>query len=260
MNFSVTIKTFQGYFSRSSGLISLVLAVVLFCSVPIQPALAQEDSLKLVQKDTRAIVPRYPSKEHLAKFQDDRDYQYKDDPEPPGNPFEKFINRLWRRFRALFTGSSYENFWQYVIMAGALAVVIFILYKAKVLEYIFPSKAAVEGTDYEIGQENIHEIRFDEATAAALSVGDYRLAIRLQYLKTLKMLSSKDLIHWKPNRTNHSYVQELEKYPHQADFVQLTEYFEFAWYGDFRVDEAGYHEMKAFSEAFYTKLNRHAYV
>ncbi len=101
---------------------------------------------------------------------------------------------------------------------------------------------------YVVGQENIHEINFDNAINDALDVSDYRLAIRLQYLKTLKMLSLGELINWKPNRTNYSYVSELERYPYQADFAQITSYFEFTWYGDFKVDEAGYKEMKAFSE------------
>lgn len=220
----------------------------------------KKDSLKLIQKDFSSIEPRYPAKEHIEKFIHDRDYQYENDPEPPANPLAKWINTLWRKFTLLFRGKSYENFWQYVFLIGALGLVLFILYKAKVLDYVFPSRGNQEANDYVVGQENIHEINFEEAIGVALDVSDYRLAIRLQYLKTLKLLSSAELIHWKPNRTNYSYVNELERHPSQTDFAQITSFFEFTWYGDFKVDEAGYKEMKAFSEAFYAKLNQRSYV
>ena len=241
-------------------LAQVVLMLALFCSFPVSQGFSQKDIVKSIQRDARKITPRYPSKESLEKFADDRAYQYENDPEPPANPFAKWIDLLWRRFMSLFRGKSYESFWQYVIIASAFLLVMFILYKAKVLEYIFPSKETRDVNDYVVGQENIHEMNFDHAIDDALTVADYRLAIRLQYLKTLKMLSSKELINWKPNRTNYSYVNELERYPYQKDFAQITGHFEYSWYGDFKVDQVGYQEMKAFSEGFYAKLNERSYV
>lgn len=243
-------------FTRS-GFLALLVTLVCMCS-PCQVQ-AQKDSIKLLQKDTRAITPRYPDPGHLEKFVSDRDYQYTDDPQPPANPLAKWFDYFKRKFFALFTGKAYDHFWQYVMMAGTLALVIFLLYKANILGYIFPSPEQ-EATDYIVGEENIHEIDFEQAVVVALAGGDYRLAVRLQYLKTLKTLSNLELINWKPNRTNNSYVMELERYLHRNDFVQITNYFEYIWYGDFRVDESGYKEMKAFSDAFYHKLTQRSHV
>lgn len=221
---------------------------------------AQKDTLRLVQKDASTVTPRYPDAKHLDDFLTDRDYQYKDDVQPPTNPFEKWIDWFWSKIRDNIFGKSYENFWQYVILAGIFALFVYMLHKAGILEYVFASRAISEDTDYLVGQENIHELNFERAMEDALSSGDYRLAIRLEYLRTLKVLSNKDLIGWKPNRTNYSYVQELEKYPYQADFVQITRYFEFAWYGDFQVGKSEYQEMQSLSGSFFTKLNQPAYV
>jgi Mn-containing catalase len=132
--------------------------------------------------------------------------------------------------------------------------VLYLLYKAKVLDYVFPSRNTADTLDYVVGQENIHEINFEQAIGSALEQGDFRLAIRLQYLKILKLLTVKELIHWKPNLTNQSYVQELEKTSHHSDFTEITRYFEFAWYGDFEVSEDGFKEMKAFSDSFVRKV------
>lgn len=160
-----------------------------------------------------------------------------------------------RKDQQTFSGNAYESFWQYVFMAVAAGLVLFLLYKAKVLEYIFPSRNVQDSQDYIVGQENIHELNFEEAIGQALERGDFRLAIRLQYLKILKLLTTRELIHWKPNLTNQSYVQELEKYPYHTDFVKITRYFEFAWYGDFQIEESGFNEMKDFSNAFQEKIS-----
>ena len=241
-----------------SGITHLYVLMFFFAMnlLPVSGTFAQKDSLKtkIVLKDNSPVVPRYPNAKHIEEFRNDSDYQYNDDPQPPGNPLAKWINWLFGKLAKLFSGKAYESFWQYVFMAAAAGLVLFLLYKAKVLEYVFPSKNVQIAQDYVVGQENIHELNFEEAISNALEQRDFRLAIRLQYLKILKLLTTRELIHWKPNLTNQSYVQELEKYPYHADFVKITRYFEFAWYGDFQIEESGFKEMKDFSNAFQEKI------
>lgn len=234
---------------------SILTTVLIICQLSFSPVLAQKDSLKVVKKDESHIVPRYPDPKHIQEFRNDRDYLYSDDPQPPQNPIAKWIDWLMRKISAMFSSKSYESFWQYVVMAVTVGLVLFLLYKAKILEYVFPSKKLQNAQDYIVGQENIHEINFEEAIGNALAQRDFRLAIRLQYLKILKLLTTRELIHWKPNLTNQSYVQELEKYPYHADFVKITRYFEFAWYGDFQIDESGFKEMKDFTNSFQEKIS-----
>ncbi|TDE11954.1 DUF4129 domain-containing protein [Dyadobacter psychrotolerans] len=216
---------------------------------------AQKDSLKTIKNDNSLITPRYPDPGHLEKYKNDHDYNYNERPMPADNPLGRWIDWLNRKIRSFFGSKSYDNFWQYVIMAVTAGLVLYLLYKAKVLDYVFPSKGVRASADYVVGQENIHEINFEDAIGGALNQKDFRLAIRLQYLRILKLLTTKELIHWKPNLTNQVYVQELEKYPYHPDFVQITRYFEFAWYGDFQVNESGFEEMKAFSDSFVKKIN-----
>lgn len=237
---------------HSNRSLQLLLAFLVFGTH--SPIFAQKDSLKTYKEDQSRIVPRYPAPASLEKYRSDRAYNYEDIPAPATNPLQKWIDWLMRKINAFFTSKSYDNFWQYIIMAATASLVLYLLYKAKVLDYVFPSKNAGESTEYIVGQENIHEINFEEAIGNALGQGDFRLAIRLQYLKILKLLTVKELIHWKPNLTNQSYVQELEKTPHHHDFTEITRYFEFAWYGDFDVSEAGFKEMKEFSDSFVSKV------
>jgi hypothetical protein len=237
---------------NSNRSFQLLLAFLVFSTY--SSVFAQKDSLKTYKEDQSKIVPRYPAPGSLDKYRNDRAYNYEDIPAPATNPLQKWIDWLMRKINSFFISVSYDSFWQYIIMAAMALLVLYLLYKAKVLDYVFPSKNARESSEYIVGQENIHEINFEEAIGNALGQGDFRLAIRLQYLKILKLLTVKELIHWKPNLTNQSYVQELEKTPHHEDFTEITRYFEFAWYGDFDVSEAGFKEMKAFSDSFVSKV------
>jgi hypothetical protein len=236
----------------SNASIQLLLAFLVFGAY--SPVFAQKDSVKTYKEDRSTIEPRYPAPASLDKYRNDRAYSYEEGAVPTSNPLDKWVEWLMRKINNFFASKSYDNFWQYIIMAITAALVLYLLYKAKVLDYVFPSRNTADTLDYVVGQENIHEINFEQAIGSALEQGDFRLAIRLQYLKILKLLTVKELIHWKPNLTNQSYVQELEKTSHHSDFTEITRYFEFAWYGDFEVSEDGFKEMKAFSDSFVRKV------
>lgn len=72
----------------------------------------------------------------------------------------------------------------------------------------------------------------------AVTERNFRLAVRLLYLQTLKRLTDAGWIAYKPDKTNQQYVYELTSSPLQADFERLTRQFEFVWYGDFPINEA----------------------
>lgn len=98
--------------------------------------------------------------------------------------------------------------------------------------------------------ENIHEINFPESIAKFEREGDYRSAVRYQFLFVLKKLSDKKSINWNPEKTNKDYVSEL-KAPHlKNDFSNLSYIFEYVWYGEFSIDEQSYQKFKAQYQAF----------
>lgn len=98
--------------------------------------------------------------------------------------------------------------------------------------------------------ENIHEINFPESIAKFEREGDYRSAVRYQFLFVLKKLSDKKSINWNPEKTNKDYVTEL-KAPHlKNEFSNLSYIFEYVWYGEFSIDEQSYQKFKAQYQAF----------
>ncbi|AZA53183.1 DUF4129 domain-containing protein [Chryseobacterium sp. G0201] len=98
--------------------------------------------------------------------------------------------------------------------------------------------------------ENIHEINFPESIAKFEREGDYRSAVRYQFLFVLKKLSDKKSINWNPEKTNKDYVTELKVPNLKNEFSNLSYIFEYVWYGEFSIDEQSYQKFKAQYQAF----------
>jgi hypothetical protein len=90
----------------------------------------------------------------------------------------------------------------------------------------------------------------------AVTSGQYNRAIRLHYLKTLKKLSDKGLIDWRINKTNHDYIQELNKTAIAPAFRRLTFLFEYFCYGDFTMHEADYREASTQFSTFEEQIQK----
>ena len=92
--------------------------------------------------------------------------------------------------------------------------------------------------------ENIHEINFPETILEFEKKGDFRSAIRYQFLFLLKKLSDKKLIDWNPEKTNRDYLYELKSEKLKENYKQLAYIFDNVWYGEFDIDENDYQYYK----------------
>lgn len=73
---------------------------------------------------------------------------------------------------------------------------------------------------------------FDREINASINQGEFRLAFRWRFLKLLKYLEEKNLLRYKPEKTNSNYLDELKEsaviYP---AFAMLCKKFDPIWYG-----------------------------
>lgn len=137
-----------------------------------------------------------------------------------------------------------------IILVGFLLYFIIKYLMGKDGNFIFGKKNKKVIIKDEELHENIHEINFPESIAKFEREGDYRSAVRYQFLFVLKKLSDKKSINWNPEKTNKDYVAEL-KTPHlKNEFSNLSYIFEYVWYGEFSIDEQSYQKFKAQYQAF----------
>ncbi|MBN8704000.1 MAG: hypothetical protein J0M08_13110 [Bacteroidetes bacterium] len=128
-----------------------------------------------------------------------------------------------------------------LVYVVAILVLIYIL-------YFFISKVALSNKAdksksvniEDIENEHIDNLDLSALLKKALEQSNYKLAIRIQFLITLKKLSDTKKIEWKKEKTNYDYVQELSKWKLIKEFSFLTSIFNSVWYNKNEVDLAIY--------------------
>ena len=89
----------------------------------------------------------------------------------------------------------------------------------------------------------------------AIQENNYRVAIRLMFLRALKNLAQKNVIHYKQEQTNFDYLMQLHTTTYYKDFFRLTRHYEYAWYGQFAVSNSSFaiikKEFENFDRQFY---------
>ncbi len=89
-------------------------------------------------------------------------------------------------------------------------------------------------------EDNIYGFDFNVEIRKAFERKDYRQAVRMVYLQTLRTLSDEALIDWQPFKTPTQYTYEVSS----GTFRELTNHFLRVRYGDFPADEELGREMQ----------------
>jgi hypothetical protein len=109
--------------------------------------------------------------------------------------------------------------------------------------------------NYESLIEDLDDIsKYDALISDAETRNDLNLATRYLFLKTLKTLADKELIHFTAEKTNKEYIRELQQNYYSSEFQHLVRDYEYAWYGKFSVDKNKYEHMKEAFTSFNQKV------
>lgn len=200
---------------------------------------------------------RQPSAELQKKYYEDQSYIYdRAKRKGDGSIVEKI--REWFR-RLLYDKTSTESGRNsvttiLVIVAGFLLVVCILVLLRADIRAIFSRRSKeikqdLAMTSFDV---DIHGVDFIQRIAEAEGRGDYKLAVRLWFLRILKSLSDKDQVFFRPDKTNYDYYIELRGTAHQPAFRELSLVYDHIWYGDFPVDEKMYRQ----AEELFQKFNR----
>lgn len=172
---------------------------------------------------------------------------------------------IWRRilrsiqhwWNQLFVSTS--PIWLRILVYGTMLafVVGIILYVFQVrIGGIFGRSAKQIEVDFSEMPTDIHTLDFDSLVREAVNAGEYRRAVRLLYLESLKILSNRGWIDWQINKTNYDYQLELKSTPVSLPFDDLTLHYEHVWYGDFPIDATRYHRIEQIFRNFQNRLSR----
>lgn len=131
----------------------------------------------------------------------------------------------------------------FVIISVFLGAIIYFLLQNKINLFSGESVSSLNNTN-EDAQENIFQLPYNKLLQKAETEQNHRVAIRLMFLQTLKLLSETNNIHYQPDYTNLHYLQQLHQSKFYNDFFKLTRSYEYVWYGKFEISAARYTSIK----------------
>ena len=171
----------------------------------------------------------------LQVWRRDDDYAYGRELVPSQDSLMDWVaKRLNEFFENIFGSNFYQDhhdtLWICIGLAALGAVLAFLLWKHPEL---FSRSGRRKPMEYEVTEDTIYGVDFPSEIEKALENENFREALRLMYLQTLKSLSDYHQIEWQPFKTPTQYTFEFR----QADFKRMTSLFVRVRYGGFGADK-----------------------
>ena len=212
-------------------------------------------SIKQLEKEIPEL--RIPSEDKIKKYQDDKHFDYRES-RPVEYPDWLLAIRDW--FAKMFGKSLLvvftREFWliTFVLLLTALIVAIILRSQDITLRNLF-GKRKIDTDEAEFYSEDVNKLDFEKLINESIKTKNYRLATRFLYLKNLKALSDRLIISWNPNKTNYSYIYEIENEKLRTYFIESTRIFDFVWYGEFLLDDDNFNDAHSVFNEFNRKIN-----
>jgi len=179
----------------------------------------------------------------MKRFRDDNAFWYAN---------EIFRKRQPKEQSSFISHPFFQTFLWFIIIGGFAAFLIMYLYNSNV--GLFRRSGVIPTEEREPETEDIFAINYQREIDKSVEKGNYRLAVRLMYLRLLKNLSDKNIIQYKQDNTNFDYLMQLQPGGMYADFFRLTRNYEYCWYGQFEIDKEKFAVIKRDFDSFDRKL------
>jgi len=132
------------------------------------------------------------------------------------------------------------DFVKYAFWAIAIAIVGFVLYKLFLQNgSLFRTNKKQRLPDLETNDDIVAE-DIESHLQRAIKNGNFRLATRYQFLKTLSALGDKGVLQLSSDKTNYQYASELRQKSYANLFARISLQYEYVWFGKFDINAEQY--------------------
>ena len=207
-----------------------------------------------VKKESRFVLPIVIEPTIYEEFKEDKAYNYYDTRIEDDSFWEQMKKEFSRWFRRTISPDITDEqvnigFWIAFVVIFLFIIWVVIRYNPS---FFYINRKNTIG--FQIENENIHTLNFDELIKEALKSEHYVEAIRWDYLQTLKALHEKELLHWDTNKTANEYVYELSRPELKPDFKLLTQQFTYYRYGNGIASEEVFRQIAGLSNKITNRL------
>lgn len=180
----------------------------------------------------------------VAIWQSSSEYDYNRELQTPEVDLIGWLNLWLGKLLQKIFGSKFAEQYTEIVLAGLFILIVLLLiwflYKKRPELFMHSGKKLA----YRVEEDTIYGIDFEKEISTAMLRNEYREAVRLLYLQTLKQLSDAEKIDWQPYKTPTEYTYELKPNTLRTPFRELTNRFLRVRYGNFEATEALFHEMR----------------
>lgn len=196
------------------------------------------DFSPLTQQD--AVDIKKVSRKRIEELKSDDDYWYANqEPEKEKQPQSTSSSN-----NGILNQSWFLNLLWIIILCSFIGVVVWYLASSNISLFRRAPKRILDDESGEEIEEDIHLLNYEKEIQKAVAAANYRLAVRLWYLRTLKELADRNVIEYRHEKTNSDYLLSLFNSRYYRDFFRLTRNFEYTWYGQFPLSAEGYEMMR----------------
>lgn len=185
----------------------------------------------------------------LERLRSEPKLQYELEPQAA----EGSLERLWQRFLSLMDSIIGGTVSAIVFRLLLAVAVIYFLIKLLGVEFSAVFKPEKSSRKIPITEENLKTVDIEEELEKARQAKDWRLVVRLIYLKALKLMWESEMVGLRKGKTNREYLYELEGKAIAAPFESLSFLFDYTWYGHFEATESISQKAENYFEEIFQK-------
>lgn len=152
--------------------------------------------------------------------------------------------------RGINFNGSFANILAYIMIVALICLIIYLIFSNVQVD-----KKIATDDDSMMDIEDIEEVDTLIGFKKAMTISDYRSALRMQFIKVLQMLQDGNHIHWRPEKTNRDYLRELNGTRFKSDFRELSGIYELVWYGNTSIDKNDFDRLNPSFDKFINRGN-----
>jgi hypothetical protein len=188
------------------------------------------------------VEHRSVSGTELRKLKSDEDYWYINQKPPRGDreTATPDVNEKGKKEEKKSGGifvARWLNILLWVVLIGGFTALLIWFLSTSNIRLFRKKPSAVDEVTEDQQTEDIFELNFEKEIQKAVDAKNYRTAVRLLYLRTLRDLSNRNLISYTHEKTNSDYLFQLAGTSYYKNFFRLTRNFDYTWYGQFELSQ-----------------------
>lgn len=184
---------------------------------------------------------RTVDRDKVEELRQDSDFIYSTDYKIEEDPLERIWNWLTGKFFQLIGKATEDGPVRIVFLILIALVLVYGVLKLIGIDTSINLLHRNRETRYDGRGGVIEDVigkDFKSEIEKAYQTGDYKEVIRNYYLFALDRMDGAGIIKWKKGKTNYEYLDEVKDPQLRIDFSALDNYFVYAVYGEFDVNQS----------------------